>query len=73
MVRREEGQQTCFSFFRLSSRESTTALYCSTLAVALLSCSFSSPVCSSAPRRRSFSSDTSCWAGEAAPGGETGQ
>lgn len=65
---------TSFSFFRLSSRVSTTALYCSTLALAFFSCSASSFFCSSAVRRRPFTSISSCsdWLGcwEAAGTGE---
>ena len=51
---------TSFSFFRLSSRVNTTALYCSTVALAFFSCSASSLFCSSAVCRRPFTSASSC-------------
>lgn len=51
---------TSFSFFKLSSKVRTTALYCSTLVLAFFSCSDNSLFCSSAERRRPLTSPSSC-------------
>ncbi|TNN60419.1 hypothetical protein EYF80_029408 [Liparis tanakae] len=61
-IEREDRRtsHTSFSFFRLSSSVSTTARYCSTEALAFFSCSASSTFCSSAVRRRPFTSASSC-------------
>lgn len=69
-------KKTSFSFFRLSSRARTTDRYCSTVEFAVFSCSANSVLCSSALRRRPFSSDCSCsdWLGcwdAAGPGERT--